>query len=70
MGKNIQFINDLRKAVTQYELEHGTLSIGQSEQTTVNSTCGHTCSGTCVGSCENTCSFTCTNTCAGSSQSR
>ena len=41
-------INDLRNAVTQYEREHGTLSIEPSIHTTANC---EDCSGSCSDSC-------------------
>ena len=56
----------LRMAVEQYELEHGTLSISLSDQSTVNTGCTAGCAGDCQGDCRASCADSCYNRCKGS----
>lgn len=59
-------INDLRNAVTQYEREHGTLSIEPSIHTTANcEDCSGSCSDSCTEACRANCDSTCFDTCGG-----
>jgi hypothetical protein len=48
-----QSLAALRNAVTQYERDHGSLSICLSEQAATN--CTANCSGTCDSNCYGTC---------------
>lgn len=64
MGNRIDTINALRKAVTQYECNHGTLTVSISSQDAVNCDggCYSSCTG-CYSTCTGGCQYTCNNTC-------
>jgi hypothetical protein len=68
MKTRMDAIQMLRDAVTQYERENGTLSVGVSDQGTVNTGCTAGCAGDCQGTCSGDCSGSCSYTCSGSAK--